>query len=104
MLAADDVRIEAPVVVSPVKEIFAMRPSDTSASPTTPPGPGRTLTCSGGTPASTRRSPSRRAVSGASEAGLRMIGFPQTRAGATFHDAIRSGKFHGTMRATGPTG
>jgi hypothetical protein len=33
-----------------------------------------------------------------------MIGFPQARAGATFHEAISSGKFHGTIRAQTPTG
>ena len=33
-----------------------------------------------------------------------MIGLPAASAGATFHAAIISGKFHGTIRAQGPTG
>ena len=37
-----------------------------------------------------------------SEAGLRMMGLPQARAGATFQLAISSGKFHGTIRAQTP--
>ena len=70
----------------------------------TPPGPGSTYTWSAGTPASTRTSPSSRAVSGVSDAGLRITGLPQARAGASFQQAISSGKFHGTIRPTGPTG
>src|SRR3954447_26934952 len=104
MLSADAFRIDAPVVVSPVNEILATRGSDTRASPTTPPGPGSTLTISGGTPASTRTSPRSSAVSGVSDAGLSTIGLPHTSAGATFHEAISNGKFHGTISATGPTG
>ena len=56
--------MDAPVVVSPVNDTLATRRSATSASPMTPPGPGSTLTHSGGTPASTSRSPSMRAVMG----------------------------------------
>ena len=49
-------------------------------------------------------SPSSSAVSGVSDAGLRTTGLPQARAGATFHEAMSSGKFHGTIRAHTPTG
>ena len=51
--------MRAPVVVSPVKQILATRGSPTSSvADRRRPGPGSTCTCSGGTPASTRRSPS----------------------------------------------
>jgi hypothetical protein len=37
-------------------------------------------------------------------AGLRIIVQPAASAGATFHTAISSGKFHGMMAPTTPTG
>ena len=43
-------------------------------------------------------------MSGVSDAGLRMTGLPQASAGASFQQAISSGKFHGTIRAHEPTG
>ena len=64
MLGADGCRIRVPVVVSPVKLILCTRGSPTSTSPTLAPGPGRTVTASGGTPASTRSFPSNSADSG----------------------------------------
>ena len=58
-----------------------------------------------GRPASTR-------MSASAQHGERRVGwpasrrsvFPQARAGAIFHDAITSGKFHGVMSAQTPTG
>jgi hypothetical protein len=104
MLAADARRIDAPVAVSPVKEIFVTRRSATSASPITAPGPGSTDTAAGGTPASTSSSPSRSAVSGVSDAGFNTTGLPHASAGANFQQAMRNGKFHGTMSPTTPIG
>ena len=104
MFGAEAWRIEVPVPVSPVKEIFATRGSVTRALPTSAPGPGSTETASSGTPASTSSSPSIRAVSGVYDAGLRTTALPAASAGATFHVAIISGKFQGTIRALTPTG
>ena len=44
------------------------------------------------------------AVSGVWLAGLMITVLPHARAGATFHAVRSSGKFHGTMAATTPTG
>ena len=44
------------------------------------------------------------AVSGVSSAGLSTTVFPAASAGATFHAAMTSGKFHGTIRPTTPSG
>src|SRR3954451_12926659 len=104
MLAADARTIAAPVAVSPVNDSFDTRPSETSASPTTPPGPGSTDTHPSGTPASTKSSPSSSAVSGVYDAGLSTTGLPHASAGASFQHEISSGKFHGTISATTPTG
>ncbi len=97
-------RIAAPVAVSPVNPILSTRGSLTSASPTTPPGPGTTETHPSGTPASTSSSPSRSADNGVSDAGLMMTELPHARAGAVFHVVISIGKFHGTISAHTPTG
>ncbi len=43
-------------------------------------------------------------LSGVSSAGLTTKVQPQASAGAIFHMPIMSGKFHGTMAATTPTG
>ena len=55
-------------------------------------------------PASSASSPSRIAVIGVADAGLRTRVLPAARAGATFHAAIISGKFHGMIAPTTPTG
>src|SRR2546422_5600031 len=44
------------------------------------------------------------AVSGVCDAGFSTIVLPAARAGASFHDERRKGKFHGTMAPTTPTG
>ena len=69
-----------------------------------PPGPVTMLRTPAGMPASSASSPRRIAVSGVYDAGLRMAVFPAASAGATFHEAIRIGKFHGTIRPTTPIG
>src|SRR5438067_13710401 len=75
-----------------------------SARPAVSPKPGTTCSTPGGTPASTASSAMRSAVSGDCSAGLRTTLLPAASAGPTFHDAIRSGKFHGTTAPTTPTG
>ncbi len=59
--------------------------------------PGTTLRTPGGRPASSASSPILSAVSGDCSAGFSMTELPIASAGAIFHIAISSGKFHGTM-------
>ena len=65
---------------------------------------GTTLTTPGGTPASARTSATSRAVSGVSEAGLRITGQPAPMAGAIFRVAMAAGKFHGVTSTLTPMG
>ncbi len=44
------------------------------------------------------------AVNGVRLAGLNTTVLPETSAGAIFHTGMATGKFHGVMIATGPTG
>ena len=91
--------IALPVVVSPVNAILSMPGCSTSAWPTRRSGAGDDIQHA-------RRearprcaiSPSASAVSGVWLAGLRMTVLPQASAGATFHAASSSGKFHGHDR------
>ena len=75
----------------------------TSAAPVSP-KPVTTLRTPGGKPASSARSPSRSAVSGVCSAGFSTTVQPAASAGATFHDAIISGKFQGMIWPATPTG
>jgi hypothetical protein len=65
---------------------------------------GDDLSTPGGSPACIAGSPSSNADSGVCSAGLRTIVHPAASAGATFHAAISSGKFHGMICAATPTG
>ena len=93
-----------PTAVEPVNAIFATSGCSTSRSPTIRPGPATTFSTPSGRPASTAIFSSSRAVSGVSSAGLSTIVFPAASAGATFHDAIGSGKFQGTIIPMTPIG
>ena len=93
-----------PTSVEPVNAILSTRGSRTMAMPTLPPGPVTTLTTPSGTPASWQSSANLSAVSGVCDAGFSTIVLPAARAGASFHDERRKGKFHGTMAPTTPTG
>ena len=93
-----------PTTVEPVNAIFATSGCATSRSPTIRPGPTTTLSTPSGRPASSAIFSSSIAVRGVSSAGLRTIVFPAASAGATFHDAIGSGKFQGTIIPTTPIG
>jgi hypothetical protein len=44
------------------------------------------------------------AVSGVNSAGLSTTAFPAASAGATFHASMSSGKFHGMICPTTPSG
>jgi hypothetical protein len=57
-----------------------------------------------GTPAADITSASRVADAGVSSDGLTTTLLPQARAGATFQVSSSSGRFHGTITATTPTG
>ena len=57
-----------------------------------------------GSPASSAIRSSSIAVSGVSSAGFSTIVLPAASAGATFHEAITSGKFQGTISPTTPSG
>ena len=92
-----------PVVVSPVKLILAMRGLDASGAPTSEPWPLTTFSTPAGS-MSPIRSISTPRLSGVSEAGLITTQFPVASAGAIFHAAISSGKFHGMICPTTPIG
>ena len=62
------------------------------------------FTTPSGSPASATTSASFIAVSGVVSAGFSTTVLPQASAGATFHDAISSGKFHGTIWPATPIG
>ena len=96
--------IHWPTSVEPVKAILSTSGCRTSAAPAAVPMPGTTLSAPGGRPASTTRSPSSRAVSGVSCAGFKTTVHPAASAGAIFQEARLSGKFHGTIAPTTPTG
>ena len=92
-----------PTDEEPVKVSSLNRSSVTRRSPSAR-SMGSTDTAPGGTPASTSRRPSVRALSGVLVAGLSTMGFPAAMAGASLWAARLSGKLNGEIAATGPTG
>src|SRR3954454_10584144 len=104
IVAAAPAAIERPTSVEPVNAIFATSGCSTSRVPHSRPGPATTLTTPSGSPASTASFSNSTAVSGVSSAGFSTIVLPAARAGASFHAAIVSGKFHGVMSPTTPSG
>ena len=96
--------IPRPTSVDPVKAILATSGCSTRRFPHTDPGPATTLSTPCGRPASSAMRSSSIAVKGVSSAGLRTTVLPAARAGATFHEAITSGKFQGVIRPTTPSG
>src|SRR5437899_5197641 len=67
------------------------------------PRPGMTLSTPAGRPHSFAYSANFKSESEVFEAGLTMTVLPQASAGAIFHTASISGKFHGTIAPTTPT-
>src|SRR5215207_3270809 len=104
MVPAAPWAILLPTSVDPVKAIFATSGFSTRRCPTLLPGPTTTFTTPSGIPASLAMRSNSTAVRGVSPAGLRTRVFPAASAGAIFQLAIVSGKFHGTMSPTTPSG
>jgi hypothetical protein len=96
--------IVRPTSVDPVKAIFATSGCSTRRCPQVRPGPATTLTTPSGIPASAAISAKRRAVRGVSSAGFSTTVLPAANAGASFQEAIVSGKFQGVINPTTPTG
>ena len=94
----------APASVEPVNATFATSGCSTSRVPTVWPGPTTAWSTPSGMPASEASSHRRMVLRGVSDAGFTTTVFPQHRAGPIFHEAMRRGKFHGTMAATTPSG
>src|SRR5579863_5799231 len=86
-----------PTAALPVKAILSTPGCATSAAPAISPTPLITLTTPGGSPASSNQFANSRAVSGVCSAGLSTQVQPAAIAGASFHAAINSGKFHGII-------
>ncbi|MNW57164.1 hypothetical protein D3C74_349440 [compost metagenome] len=92
-----------PVVVSPVNAILRMRGLDASGLPASTPNPLTTLRTPGGS-RSPMMSIRNRIDAGVCSAGLRTTQLPAASAGASFHTAMRMGKFHGMICPTTPSG
>src|SRR5207253_9994277 len=74
------------------------------ALPTTLPRPGITFSTPAGRPHSFAYSANFRSESDVFDAGFTTTVFPHASAGAIFHTASMSGKFHGVIAPTTPTG
>ena len=89
--------------VEPVNNTPAISGWAVSAAPTSP-SPGSNLTTCSGAPASWRMRIASAATSGVSSAGLAMTTLPAAKAALACPMKIASGKFHGLMQATTPSG
>ncbi len=90
--------------VEPVKSTPCTRASATSAAPTVSPRPGSSCSAPRGTPASCSAATAAAATSGVCSAGFASTTLPAASAAATWPVKIASGKFHGLMHSTGPSG
>ena len=104
MLSMAALPISLPTAVEPVKAILSTPGCAASAAPAVGPVPVITFSAPLGNPASSAHSARRSAVSGVSSAGFNTMLQPVASAGPTFHTVIISGKFHGMMAPTTPTG
>ncbi len=95
--------IERATSVEPVNTTPATAALPTSRPPTAP-SPGRSCSAARGTPASCRNATAWAAISGVSSAGLAITALPAASAPAIWPVKIDSGKFHGLMQATRPSG
>ena len=91
-----------PVAVEPVKEIFAISGWAVSAPPRSLASAMMFITPGG--KASFNSAPSRNVASGVVGAGFTTTVLPASSAGGIFEPSVTSGKFHGTIRATTPSG
>ena len=90
--------------VEPVNITPATCGCATSAAPTVSPSPGSSCSASCGTPASCSSATICAAISGVCSAGLASTTLPAASAAATWPQKMASGKFHGLMQATTPSG
>ena len=93
-----------PTSVEPVNAILSTPSCSTSRLPDRTARRSTMLTTPGGRSASAMISASTSAVSGVVSAGLSTTVLPQASAGAIFHAAISSGKFHGMICPATPSG
>ncbi len=93
-----------PTSVDPVNATLSTPGCSARAAPAVSPKPVTMLTTPSGMPDSAMSSPKRNADKGVCSAGLRTIVHPAASAGASFQAAIMSGKFHGMIWPTTPTG
>ncbi len=93
-----------PARVEPVNETMSTSGWLAIASPTTGPAPITRLKTAGGRPTASMTSARMSALSGATSLGLSTTVQPAASAGATFAAIWCSGKFHGVMAPTTPTG
>src|SRR5439155_26310186 len=93
-----------PTGPDPVKLTAVTAGSRNKSGPTTVPDPSTTLKTPAGRRAAAAVSPSSVAMWDDASAGLSTTVLPNARAGAAFQSGIASGKFHGVMSATTPTG
>ena len=96
--------IAAPVFVLPVNEIAFTPRCATSGAPHVGPLPCTMFSTPGGSPASSDRRPSIHAVKGVISDGFATTALPAASAGAIFQVNRYSGRFHGEMHATTPSG
>jgi hypothetical protein len=92
-----------PISVEPVNATLSTPGLVIRAIPTSP-GPGTMLTTPGGRSAWRQTSAKRSALRGVVDAGLRTTVLPAASAGASFHESISNGKFHGMIWAATPSG
>ena len=93
-----------PTAVLPVKLTAWTCGWSTSAWPTTAPRPWTMLNTPAGKPISRASSPSIHAVTGVTSDGLPTTQLPAASAGANFQVNRYSGRFHGLMIPTTPSG
>ena len=93
-----------PTSVEPVKAMASMPGWSTMALPTTLPRPGTTFSTPAGRPHSFAYSANFNRESEVFDAGLTTTVLPHASAGAIFHTASMSGKFHGVIAPTTPSG
>ena len=96
--------IKWPTSVDPVNATLSTSICRAIAAPAVGPYPGSKFTTPSGNPASSISSPTRNAVSGVCSAGFITTVQPVARAGPSFQACISSGKFHGIIWPTTPTG
>ena len=104
LLAPEAATISLPTSVEPVNATLSTSLWAARAAPAVSPKPGTTFTTPSGMPASAMSPARRSAVSGVCSAGLSTTQLPAASAGPSFHAAISSGKFHGMICPTTPSG